>query len=439
MSKSLKNYTDPLLLMDRFGADSLRMYLLSSPAVQTDDMSFRDEGVEAVTRTILLPLWNALSFFASYAAIDKVEAADLRWQQDFRFDPLDRFILSETEILVQRVTNAMDRYAIHEAAQMLPPFLDTLNNWYIRRSRARVWSSDPRESGKMAFYATLYRVLSRVTAILAPFCPFVAESVWTRLGHEHSVHLEDWPKAETGHIDEALSNQVAVARTIITAGLAIRAREKIRVRQPLTKARVALSTGINISEQTTAVSQELNVKSIEFVKDASEIAETVAKAQAKKLGPKYGGAVQGIIKDLKAGHFAQNSDGTVAVGQYTLLPDEVEISFVGKQGLSVQSENGVVVALSTEITPELELEGDARDLVRAIQELRKEAGFEFSDRITLGLDGGDDILAAHRDYISNETLATSVVTEATTPKASKTIEIGKRSIRISLAKDGNSG
>jgi isoleucyl-tRNA synthetase len=435
MSKSLKNYTDPLLLMDRYGADSLRMYLLSSPAVQTDDLNFRDEGVEAVTRTILLPIWNALSFFASYAAIDKVERADLE-PRNIELEPLDRFILSETEILVSRATELMERYAIQEAAQLFPPFLDNLNNWYIRRSRTRVWSNDPREPGKMAFYATLYRVLSRVTTLLAPFCPFIAESVWQRLGYEKSVHLENWPSAEAQYIDEKLSEQVAVARTVITAGLAIRAREKIRVRQPLPRARVALSTAVDISKQTGAVMQELNVKAIEFVQNASDIADRVAKAQAKKLGPKYGGAVQGIIKDLKEGRFSQNSDGTVSVGQYTLLPDEVEISFVGKQGLSVQSENGAVVALSTEITPALELEGDARDLVRAIQDLRKEAGFEFSDRITLGVHGGDDIVAAHRDYISNETLATSVVTEAQRPQLSKTVEIGKRSVRISLEKDG---
>jgi len=436
MSKSLKNYTDPLLLMDRHGADSLRMYLLSSAAVQTDDLSFRDEGVEAITRSILLPLWNTLSFFASYAAIDKVSSADLEWNDSYAFDELDRFILSETELVVQRATERMDRYAIHEAAQLFLPFLDTLNNWYIRRSRSRVWSADPREPSKMAFYATLYRVLSRITTLLAPFCPFVAESVWERLGHKESVHLERWPQADSRYIDEQQSQQVAVARTIITAGLAIRAREKIRVRQPLPRARVALSESVDITKQLGAVAQELNVKAIEIVANASDIADRVAKAQAKKLGPKYGGAVQGIIKDLKEGRFSQNADSTVTVGQYTLLADEVEISFVGKQGLAVESEAGIVVALSTEITPELELEGDARDLVRAIQDLRKDADFEFSDRIILGIHGADDIMAVHRDYVSAETLTTSVVPEIEEARASKTVEIGKRSVQISVALNG---
>jgi isoleucyl-tRNA synthetase len=441
MSKSLKNYTDPLELMDRYGADSVRMYLLSSGAVQTDDLSFRDEGVEAVVRSILLPLWNALSFLTSYAAIDEVAPSDLAFKDSFAFEELDRFILSETELLVRNVTEPMERYAVNEAAQLFPPFLDTLNNWYIRRSRARVWTADPRDPGKMAFYATLYRVLTRVTSVLAPFCPFVTESVWERLGGRgaDSVHLQDWPESEARYIDEQLSQQVAVARTVVTAGLAIRGREKIRVRQPLSRARVALSSSADISRQTDAIMQELNVKSLEIVRDASEIADRVAKAQAKKLGPKYGGAVQGIIKDLKEGRFTQNADGTVGVGEYTLLPDEVEISFVGKQGLSVQSENGVVVALSVEITPELELEGDARDLVRAIQDLRKEAGFEFSDRIILGIDGAADIVVAHRDYISNETLAVSVVEEVANPKASKNLEIGKRSVRLSVAKNGSHG
>src|SRR6185295_3590299 len=145
--------------------DSLRMYLLSSAAVQIDDFSFRDEGVEAITRTILLPLWNALLFFASYAAIDKVSPKDLVWNRHFQFNELDRFILSETELAIQRITEKMDHYSINEAAQTFPVFLDTLNNWYIRRSRSRVWASDPTEPSKMAFYATLYRVLSRMTVL----------------------------------------------------------------------------------------------------------------------------------------------------------------------------------------------------------------------------------------------------------------------------------
>jgi len=437
MSKSLKNYTDPLQLMNLHGADSLRMYLLSSSAVQTDDLSFRDDGVEAMTRTILLPLWNALSFFASYAAIDGIAPSDLIWPESddvYPFDELDRFILSETEIVVQRATERMDRYAVHEAAQLFPPFLDTLNNWYIRRSRARVWSADPRQPDKMAFYVTLYRVLSRITTLLSPFCPFVSESVWERLGHRESVHFEAWPAVESKYINEPLSQQVDVARTIITAGLAIRAREKIRVRQPLPRARVALSSTVDLRNQVGAVAQELNVKEIEIVENASDIADRVAKAQAKKLGPKYGGAVQAIIKDLKEGRFIQNPDGSVSVGGYLLLPDEVEISFTGKQGLSVESVNGVVVALSVEITPELELEGDARDLVRAIQDLRKEADFEFSDRIVLGIRGADDVIAVHGGYIANETLATSVVEEVQKARAAKSVEIGKRTVQISVAK-----
>jgi isoleucyl-tRNA synthetase len=248
------------------------------------------------------------------------------------------------------------------------------------------------------------------------------------------VHFERWPEAASQYINEVLSQQVGVARTIIRAGLAIRAREGIRVRQPLPSARVALSFKVDLQRQLAAIAQELNVKSIEIVENASDIADRVAKAQAKKLGPKYGGAVQGIIKDLKEGRFTQNADGTVTVGQYTLLADEVEISFVGKQGLSVESIDGVVVALSTEITPELELEGDARDLVRAIQDLRKDADLEFSDRITLGIRGADDVLAVHREYLMNETLATSIVEEVPNALVSKKVEIGKRSVEISLAK-----
>ena len=239
-----------------------------------------------MTRTILLPLWNALSFSRPMHPLTGSPHPTWNGTRDrYSFDELDRFILSETELVVDACHEEMDRYAIHEAAQLFSQFLDTLNNWYIRRSRARVWSADPREPSKMAFYATLYRVLSRVTTMLAPFCPFVAESVWERLGHRESVHLEEWPTAEPQYINERLSQQVSVARTIITAGLAIRARERIRVRQPLSRAEWRCRRRIDLGRQIGAVAQELNVKSIEIVENASDIAVSVAKAQAKKIGP----------------------------------------------------------------------------------------------------------------------------------------------------------
>jgi isoleucyl-tRNA synthetase len=441
MSKSLKNYTDPLLLMDKYGADPLRMYLLSSPAVQMADLSFRDEGVDGMIKSILLPLWNALAFFTSYAEVDALLPEELDFskhdlsKQSTALSELDRYIISETELLIEALTQRMDRYAIHEAAQLFAPFLDTLNNWYIRRSRARVWSAEARSADKLACYATLYRVLSRLTRVLAPFCPFIAESVWQRLLYPESVHLEAWPSAEQQLVDHKLSREIAAVRGIISTGLALRAREKIRVRQPLARARVALSEALDLNAYRAAILEELNVKQLEFVQRAEEIAERVGKAQAKLLGPKYGAQVQNIIRDVKAGNFSQQADGSVLVAGVTLLPGEVEISFVGKEGLAVESSQGIVVALDVEISPELALEGQARDLVRFIQELRKEADLQLSDRIRLRIEGAEQLVAAHAAYLQAETLTTGLHKTLSSPLLRKVFESEGQQITVELEVD----
>lgn len=409
MSKSLKNYTDPYELMDKHGADALRAYLFASPAVSIEDLAFRDDGVEGMVKSIMLPIWNALSFFTSYTEVDHISPQEIGLDGR-ELSELDHFILSEVEILKRSVTEYLDTYRINEAMRLFAPFLDTLNNWYIRRSRERVWSDDPRSAEKLAFYATLFDVLKTVSQLLAPLCPFISELVWERLGFKDSVHLTEWPAVRASLINDKLSKQVNLIRGMVSAGLSVRAREKLRVRLPLASAKVAVRENIaaELEPYIPVLCGELNVKTIEFLADASSIATLSAKVNARVLGPRLGARVQEVIQKVRNGEFEVIGENTIKIGDIILNPGEVEVGFAGKPGLAVESGNGFVVALDTNVTPALALEGQARDLVREIQDMRKEADLHIADRIKLSIRGADELLKAHEAYVKSETLCVEV-------------------------------
>lgn len=435
MSKSLKNYTDPLLLMERYGADALRSYLFSSPAVGIEDLTFRDDGVEGMLKSIILPIWNALTFLTAYADVDRVSPQDLRLQ-DQTLGELDRFILSEVEILTRGVTQSLDAYQINDAMRLFAPFFDTLNNWYIRRSRERVWSEDPRAPEKMAFYATLFDVLTRCCQLLAPLCPFTSELVWERLGYGESVHLSAWPEERTEFIDAQLSQDVNLVRAMVSGGLSIRAREKLRVRLPLAEAKVAVSAHAarQLMPYVPVLCGELNVKTVSFLDDASAIATPSAKVNARVLGPRLGGRVQEVIQKVREGSFEVLDAGRVRIGDIELGPGEVEVGFSGKPGLAVESGPGFVIALDTAITPELALEGKARDLVREIQDMRKEADLHIADRIQLSIRGAEDIVAAHAEYVCAETLCAGIVEHLESAVLEREITVEGVVIQVGLKK-----
>jgi len=424
MSKSLKNYTDPFDLMEKHGSDSLRAYLFASPAVGIEDLHFRDDGVEGMVKSIMLPIWNALSFFTSYTEVDGIAPKDIELEGQ-ALTELDRFILSEVEILKRSITELLDGYRINEAMRLFAPFLDTLNNWYIRRSRERVWSEDPRSPEKMAFYATLYEVLTTYVQLIAPLCPFIAELVWERLGFKESVHLSSWPKVRESQIDLKLSRQVNLVRAMVSAGLSVRAREKLRVRLPLAVAKIAGrdSMAQELAPYIPVLCGELNVKSIEFLEDASSIATLSAKVNARVLGPRLGARVQEVIQKVRNGEFEVVGENSIKIGDITLLPGEVEVGFSGKPGLAVESGDGFVVALDIAVTPALALEGQARDLVREIQDMRKEADLNMADRIRLSISGAQALLAAHEAYIKSETLCIEVVAELGSPLVERTVSM----------------
>jgi isoleucyl-tRNA synthetase len=417
MSKRLKNYPDPNYMLDTYGADALRFYLMNSPAVKADDIRFAEKGVSDVVRNLILPIWNSYSFFVTYANIDK-------WGINSKLETLnsknklDKWILSLLNELIETEIKWMEAYDLQKASNAIYSFVDSLTNWYIRRSRRRFWKSEDDEDKKMA-YQTLYTVLVKLCQVIAPFMPFLSEEIYRNLTKEESVHLTKYPKPDKKARDTKLMEEMFMAKTIVSLGLASRAKNKIKVRQPLAKAKIALGDQYNkkfLKDQIETVKEELNVKELEVINNPSELATVIARPNAKLLGPKYGKDMQGIIQSAKEGKIDRLPNGNIRVLDFELTPEEIEIAYLSKEGFDIETEAGILVALDTTITPVLEMEGLARDLVRQIQEMRKLANYKVDDRINVALvKSKPELIEKFGDYIKAETLALSIVPDIQDP------------------------
>lgn len=412
LSKRKKNYPDPNVLFETKGVDATRFFLYSSTAPLAQDVRFSEQHVDEVVKKLLLTLWNCYSFFVTYSNIDgwhpnnkeRVKEADAE---------LDRWIISELNTLIEKVTINMDSYNLTEATRPITDFVDNLSNWYIRRSRRRFWKSE-NDSDKDSAYSTLYEVLLQLTKIMAPFTPYISDEIHRNLSGGESVHLQNWPQVNSSKIDKSLNEEISLVRKIINLGHGIRSQKRVKVRQPLALVRIGLPESANkqaILEQKNIILEELNIKELEILENAGELVKVTAKPDAKKLGPKYGKEVQKIIMDCKNGEFKINEEGEVEVGEFKLLNDEVEIGFEGTEGYDVASESGIVVILDTTITEELKIEGFARDIVRVIQDMRKDADYNVDDRITIWIELPEAmkiILDKFGSYICQETLASEI-------------------------------
>lgn len=410
LSKRKKNYPDPNVLFDTKGVDSMRYFLYSSTAPLAEDVRFSEAHVEEIVKKFTLTLWNTYSFFVTYANIDKWKAPS-----DFeKFKPkhkLDQWILSELNALILEVTEQMDDYNLTCATRPLSDFMDNLSNWYVRRSRRRFWKSE-NDGDKSEAYLTLYTVLVRFSQLLAPFMPYVAEEIYRNLTGEESVHLSDWPKPHKNMIRPLFNEEVRIVRQIVNLGHAVRAKAKVKVRQPLACVRIGLPEDVSpelVLVQKDVILEELNVKEIEFINDVSDVVMRVCTPNARVLGPKYGKDVQKIIQLAKSGEFIVLPDSRVQIGDFTLECDEVEVGYKGMDGFDVESEAGMVVLLDTVITDELKNEGIAREVVRYVQEMRKEASYNVDDRIFVVIETEDrgvaSAITSFADYIKRETLA----------------------------------
>ncbi|MDR1748012.1 MAG: isoleucine--tRNA ligase, partial [Spirochaetaceae bacterium] len=421
MSKSLRNYTDPNEVVNQFGADALRLFLVYSAVVKADDLRYTDDGVRDILKGILIPLWNSYSFFVTYANIDNIQPGGPPENPE---NPLDRWILSLTQKLILDVTAAMDDYDLSRAVAPVVSFIDQLNNWYIRRSRRRFWKSE-NDGDKREAYGTLYTALRILSLIAAPFIPFITEEIWQNLrtsSDPESVHLADYPVYDGTRRDEKLEFKMDTVQKAVSMGRSLRYQFNLKIRQPLKSVELVTRNPEEkkvLLEMEESIREELNVKKVVFHEKEEELVEYRAKPNFRVLGKELGSSMKTAaerIGRLGQGEIQSLLDGSVLTididgKSINLTLDKVVIDRLEKENLKVVNEGSLTVALDTQITGELRLEGYVRDLVRGVQNLRKERGLEVTDRIALSLSGSPALKGASdafADYISSETLAVGV-------------------------------
>ncbi|MFH1671128.1 MAG: class I tRNA ligase family protein [Patescibacteria group bacterium] len=414
MSKKLKNYPEPMEVVNKFGADAVRFTLMSSPAVRGEDLRFSEKMVEESMRNVLLPLWNSYSFFVTYANAAVFEPVETRRASAH---PLDVWIRAEMQDLTNRMTYELDRYDLSATCNELHETLDALTNWYIRLSRRRFAGKGNTKDGEenedqLDALHTLYDILLTFSQLLAPFCPYLADAIYLNLSpQEHgSVHLTNWPEEKRlTKNEEQLLKKTRLMRLIVSLGNSVRAQKNIKVRQPLQKAIVALPPAMaNVlsDEDVLIIRQEMNVKELAFADKPEELADVIVRVDARKVGPRLPDRVQEIIQAGKNGDFTVEDDGRILILDEELTPDEAEVVYLGKEGLDAAADHGVVVSVDTDVSKELKHEGLARDLIRTIQRLRKESGLSFTDQIALSVKGADDVMKKYGGLIAEETRST---------------------------------
>ncbi len=421
MSKSERNFTDPMDVVNEFGADALRLALMHSTVVKAEDLKYSDDSVRDVLKSIIIPLWNAYSFFVTYANID---GAELSGAPEDPENPLDKWILSEAERLVEEVTGQLDAYDLQRAIDPVVNFIDLLNNWYIRRSRRRFWRSE-NDNDKAEAYGTLHSVLLKLVTVAAPFIPFVTEAIYRNIrpvDSPESVHLDDYPIARDDRRDFELETKMATTRQAVSMGRAIRSMHNLKIRQPLRAIHLVTRNPDEkkiLREMENIIREELNVKEVIFRENEEELVEYEAKANFRKLGRELGKSVQEAarrIQELSGREIQSLLEGTVLSMDIDgrtldLTQEDVMIQRNEKENLKVLNEGSLTVALDPEITDDLRQEGLVRDLIRQIQNLRKDEGLDVADRIRLHLSGEDelrDAVESFEEYLMSETLAVSI-------------------------------
>ena len=420
MSKSLGNIIDPWQILDTRGADAMRWWMFSQGSPWTPTRATLG-AIDSAMRDTLLTLWNTFSFFTTYASLNSFDPDDPAVPPAAERGALDRWILSRLAGTEAAMTEGLTGYEPYAAATALGDFVDDLSNWYVRRSRRRFWRTDPDAppNDTLAAQATLHTALTAVSLLLAPFCPFVADTMWRQLvgtGEEDSVHLADWPLADAALRDPGLEEQMAQARRLTSLGRAARSEAGVKVRQPLRRALVFLPSGAPPILRDI-VADELNVDEIDTGDELGEVIQFELVPNFKTLGPRLGPRVQSLRDALAALDGAAAADALEAGESIvvpldgesiSLSPDDVSLRVRPQEGFAVSREGGEVVALDLTLDDELRLRGLARDVVRLIQDLRKTSGLEVSDRIRLHV-VGLDVLAPYFDFIAREVLAVEIV------------------------------
>ncbi len=424
MSKSLRNYPDVNEVFDRDGSDAMRWFLMASPVVRGGNLVVTEEGIREGVRQFLLPLWNTWYFFTLYANADGTEAV---WSTESS-DPLDRYILAKTGKLIRDVGAHFEGLDTTSAAESLRDFAEVLTNWYVRRSRDRFWEGVHGESGtpeNQQAFNTLYTVLETLTRVAAPMAPLIGEEIWRGLTGGRSVHLEDWPDAAQFPNEEELVGAMDELRQITSQALALRKANRLRVRLPLARLEVVTAHAEALTPFVHILAEELNVKQVDLTQLEPESAANYGivhtlTVNARAAGPRLGKQVQEVIRAAKSGDWSESGADVVA-GGIALQPGEYELTLqVGASGEGEDAlgllPGGGFVLLRTATTEALEEEGIARDAIRAVQEARKNAGLDVSDRIVLALNAEPAnavALERHQSLIAAETLATAIAVQTT--------------------------
>jgi len=455
MSKSRGNVVDPWEVIDRHGADAFRWYYLTAQQPWAG-YRFSVETVGEAVRQFMLTLWNTYSFWVLYANSEAVDPGDLpdapgREAEEAAGATLDRWALSRLQRTVTTVREQMETFDCTSAGRAIAEFSEELSNWYVRVSRRRFWEGD------RAAFATLRHCLVELAKLLAPFTPFLAEEIYSNLmggaGREFgdapdSVHLCDFPEAQESLLDPELEAEVGAVRLTVELGRAARAQSKVKVRQPLRKAVIVASDAERRAIESLAgvVTSELNVKELEFVHEQSELVSYAVKPNYRALGPRFGkhmpqaaAAIEGLDAAAVAARLEAGGEVGVSVDgtDHTLSATDLNLVMEPLEGYEVEADAGHAVALALELDDELRAEGLAREIVHAVQNARKSAGLEVSDRIELSLGGDGELLdaaRAHEGYISGETLATAVAYE--TDGGAERISVEGRELSIGVSKAG---
>jgi isoleucyl-tRNA synthetase len=375
---------------------------MASPILRGGNLVVTEQGIREGVRQAILPLWNSYYFFALYANAESYAASPSLASAHV----LDRYILGKTRALVESLEPAMDCYDIAGACQQVRDYLELLTNWYIRRSRDRFWAGD------RAALDTLAAVLETVTRAVAPLLPMTAETVWRGLTGGESVHLADWPDVRDWPADDWLAETMDATRAVCSAALSLRKNRQLRVRLPLASLTVADASAGSLAQFADLIKDEVNVKELVLRPDPSSLGSRTLTVNPRAAGPRLGKQVQEVIRAVKAGDWSVSGD-VVTAGGVRLADGEYELRLTAADPDSTMSlpGSGGLIALDVRVTPELAAEGTARDVVRVIQQARRDAGLDVSDRITLliGADGAAaDAVHAHEAFIAGETLAVSL-------------------------------
>ena len=459
MSKQLRNYRSPQEIFDRYGADALRWYLFANQA-PWNSILYSERAIRDSISEFILRLWNVFSFFTIYAEIDgfegpseiegdfdQLDACELGRSKSYRpvaqRNELDRWILSELGTTCRDCVERMDRYDSYGTCQSLHSFVDALSNWYVRRSRSRYWSSEKHSQDKLDAYWTLYECLLVTAKLIAPFTPFLAETLWGHLseglpGVRQSVHLCDYPTGASEANDPVLNERMGLLRQIASLGRSARMESKLKVRQPLSRVEVTLANDVHIDwlrSHDDIVREELNVKEIHYTSGSSPFVTYSVQPNFRKLGPRVGPLLPKLKTILAAASGADLMDQMSRLGKILLTIDgkelelddqDIQVRLSAKEGWAAAQGKSCVVALNTELTPELIRDGIAKDAIRLIQDLRKRRQCNYTDRISVQIlvtaQALADALMGHQELIAGETLSKEVQVQVVAAQSLDSLE-----------------